>query len=148
MKRGKKGEVVFKQAIEQRKDQLARIHAIWGMGQLAETDANYGKQLIPLLDDVDQEIVVQAAKVLGDRKFLEAAGKLIPLLKSANPRIKFYSAQALGRMKYKPATQSLIQMIDANNDEDLYIRHAGVLALSRIGDANAMAALVKTRNVI
>jgi hypothetical protein len=144
VKRGKNGEAVFKQAIEQRKNQLARVHAICGIGQLTETDSNYGKQLIPLLEDVDQEIVVQAAKVLGDKKMLEAADKLISLLASTNPRIKFYAAQGLGRMKYKSAIHPLIKMIDANNDEDLYIRHAGVLALSRIGDANAMASLAKS----
>ena len=34
-KRGIEGAKVFKQAIDQRENQFARIHAIWGLGQLA-----------------------------------------------------------------------------------------------------------------
>jgi len=35
----------------------------------------------------------------------------------------------------------LIQMLDANNDEDVYLRHAAVLALSRIGKVEPIVAL-------
>jgi len=144
-KRGKSGEEIFKQAIAQRKNQLGRIHAIWGVGQLAETDIQYADQLIDLLDDVDGEIVVQAAKVLGDRRHALAGEKLTLLLtNSQNPRIKFFAAQALGRMHFKQAIPALIQMIDANNDEDLYLRHAGVVALSRIGEVEPIVALAKS----
>jgi quinoprotein glucose dehydrogenase len=139
--RGSKGEDVFKQALSQRENQLARVHAIWGIGQLAETDKTKSAQLIDLLKDQDLEIVTQAAKVLGDRKYSEAGAQLIPLLSNTNPRVKFYAAQALGRMQYKEAVTPLINMIDANNDEDNYVRHAGVLALARIGEVDPIVAL-------
>lgn len=143
--RDKKGEAIYKQAIAQRENQLARIHAIWGIGQLAEKDSQYAAQLIELINDADPEIVTQAVKVLGDRRYVAAGDKLVSLLDgSNNPRIKFYAAQALGRMKHKAAVPSLIKMIDANNDEDLYIRHAGVVALSRIGELEPIVELTKS----
>jgi quinoprotein glucose dehydrogenase len=139
--RGNKGEEVFKQALAQRENQLARVHAIWGIGQLAENDKTKAALLIEVLKDEDLEIVTQAAKVLGDRKYSEAGAHLIPLLSTTNPRVKFYAAQALGRMQYKEAVTPLINMLDANNDEDNYVRHAGVLALSRIGEVDPIVAL-------
>ncbi len=152
-RRGKNGEEVFKQAIAQRENQLARIHGIWGIGQApqppkGESTGNSPPSgvggLIELLQDVDPEIVAQTCKVLGDRRFAEAAPKLVPLLAYQNPRVKFYAAQALGRIGFKEAVQPLIAMIDSNNDEDLYIRHAGVVALSRVGEIEPIVALAKS----
>ena len=143
-KRGTKGFDIFKKAIAQRDNQLARIHGIWGIGQLAETNIEQASTLIDLLADADAEIIAQAAKVLGDRRYSKSGEKLIPLLTNQNPRVKFYSAQALGRMSFAQAVQPLIQMIDSNNDEDLYLRHAGVVALSRIGQVEPMVALAKS----
>lgn len=140
--RGDKGAEVFKQAITQRENQLARIHAIWGIGQLIETNKKYATELMSLLSDADSEIVAQAVKIIGDKKYAEAGQQVIPLLTNSNPRVKFFAAQALGRIESKEAIAPLIAMIDANNDEDLYIRHAGVMALTRIGQVDPIAALV------
>ncbi len=142
--RGKKSEDTFKKVIATSKNQLARIHAIWGLGQLGEKDKSSAMPLIDQLSDADPEIIAQAAKVLGDRKVSEATPKLIPLLSHENARIKFFAAQALGRISAKEAVQPLIAMIDKNNDEDLYLRHAGVIALSRIGEVEPIVALAKS----
>src|SRR5690606_14235289 len=87
-------------------------------------------------------IIAQAAKVLGDAKIAEAGPLLIPLLTDKNPRVRFFSAQALGRLKEKQAVAPLLDMVKANKDEDVYLRHAAVLALSRIGEVEPIAALV------
>ncbi|MDF7818435.1 HEAT repeat domain-containing protein [Runella sp. MFBS21] len=139
--RGKKGLPSLSKAIDQTQSQLARIHGIWGVGQLARQDKAYASTLMPLLKDKDNEIVTQAAKMLGDARITTAGNDLIPLLKNSNPRVRFYAAEALGRISYGDAITPLIEMLAANNDEDVYIRHAGVLALSRIGKAEPMAAL-------
>jgi putative membrane-bound dehydrogenase-like protein len=132
-KRGKAGWEVFNQSIQQRDNQRARIHGIWGIGQLAATDSTLAEPLVALLADNDPEIATQAAKVLGDIRYEAAAEALLPLLQRDYPRAVFYGAQALGRLEYEPATKALIEVIVRNNDEDNYIRHAAVLALSRVG---------------
>jgi len=142
--RGDKGAEVFKQAINQQENQMARIHAIWGMGQLIEANKKYATELMPLLSDADAEIVAQAVKILGDKKYAEASPQLISLLTNSNPRVKFFAAQAIGRIESKDAVAPLIAMINLNNDEDLYIRHAGVMALARIGQVDPIVALVNS----
>jgi len=144
--RTKKGLPMLTKAIDQTQSQLARVHGVWGIGQLARQDKTYASTLMPLLKDKDSEIITQAAKMLGDARIATAGNDLIPLLKNANPRVRFYAAEALGRIAYADAVTPLMEMIAANNDEDVYLRHAGVLALSRIGKVEPMVALANNPN--
>lgn len=135
------GAVELTKAINQTDNQLARIHGIWGIGQLLRSDVKYAPQLIELLRDKDEEVIVQALKMLGDTEVKSIGNAIIPFLKSNNPRLQFYTAECLGQIKHQDAIQPLIDLLRANNDADLYIRHAAVLALSRIGKAEPMLAL-------
>jgi len=140
------GYRALKKVLTGEKDQLARIHAIWGIGQIARNNPEKAAPLVEVLNDQDPEIIAQAAKILGDVKYADAATELIPLLKHTNDRVKFFAAQALGRIKYKEATTPLLDVISSNADKDAYIRHAVVLALSRIGDAEKMASYANHKN--
>lgn len=140
-RRGEEGAKVFENAIGQKAQQLARIHGIWGISQLARKNKKYAEILLPLLEDQDPEIRAQAARWLGDVRYKKAGDALIPLLKDENSRVRFFAAEALGRIAYGAAVKPLIALLEANNDEDAYIRHAASLALSRIGNADAIVAL-------
>ena len=65
---------------------LARIHAVWGLGQAARSTRARGDDhhqvpvLLPLLADSDAEVRAQTAKVLGEIRAGEAAGGLVNLL--------------------------------------------------------------------
>lgn len=122
-------------------NQLARIHALWGIGQLSRRDLSHAQKLVPFLQDDDGEIRAQAAKLLGDVRYAEAADQLVALLADPAPRARFFAAEALGRIGYRPAVQPIVQMLAENDGEDVYLRQAGATALARIGDANALAAL-------
>ncbi len=126
-----------------RKDanQLARIHAIWGIGQLARADVRRASVLAPLLIDRDPEIRAQAAKMIGDVRFAAPATALVAQLADTSARARFFAAEALGRIRYQPAITPLIAMLAANDDRDTYLRHAGVTALARIGDPDPIVAL-------
>ncbi|MDT0648101.1 HEAT repeat domain-containing protein [Zunongwangia sp. F260] len=140
--RGASGLDVFKERINQLDHQLARVHAIWGISQLARKDEKHARLLLPLLNDSDPEIRAQAAKWLGDVRYKEAGNSLISLLDDDYSRARFFAAEALGRIAYEPGIQSLIELLKENNDEDAYIRHAASLALARIGKADPVVALV------
>ena len=140
------GYRALKRVLKDSVNQFARIHAIWGIGQIAAKDKDDAKPLLELLNDSDPEIIAQCAKVLGDLRYEKAADSLIALTTHENDRVKFYAAQALGRLKYEKATKPLLDMIVANNDKDLYLRHAAVLALSRIGNAEPILALANNEN--
>ncbi len=134
------------QAINQKENQLARVHGIWGIGQLARIKPALNETLVSLIQDVDLEIQAQAIKVLGDNKYQTASSAIVPHLASASPRVQFFAAQALGRMGAEQAVNPLLKLIEQNNDQDVYLRHAAVLALSRIGKVEPIAALATSPN--
>ncbi|MEZ4994720.1 MAG: HEAT repeat domain-containing protein [Saprospiraceae bacterium] len=145
-KRDAEGHTVFVQATEQTGSQLARIHGIWGIGQLTAKNADYAEPLIGLLQDADAEIQAQAAKIIGDVRYAPGAEALLPLVNDEAARVRFYATEALGRIAYEPAIPNIIQMLADNNDEDAYLRHAGSLALARIGKVEPVLALANNSN--
>src|SRR4029450_4353801 len=89
----------------------------------------------------DPEIRAQAAKVIGDVRDDRQAGALLPVVAEAAPRARVFAAEALGRLADGAAIPTLVQMLAGNDDRDANLRHAGSLALARIGDASQIAAL-------
>jgi putative heme-binding domain-containing protein len=136
----------FVQAINQKENQLARVHGIWGIGQLARKTPAFADKLIGLIQDADPEIQAQAIKTLGDNKYKNAAKAIIPSLASSSARVQFFAAQALGRMEEAEAVKPLLKLVEMNRDQDVYIRHAAVLALSRIGQVEPIVALATSSN--
>jgi quinoprotein glucose dehydrogenase len=120
---------------------LGRIHGLWGLGQLARTARQHPALLTEFLKDADDEIVAQTAKLLGDVRYGQAGEALIPLLAHRSARVRFFAAEALGRLAYKPAGVPLVRMLADNDDRDVLLRHAGSLALARLGDAAALGNL-------
>ena len=141
VKRGAKGINEFNRAVSQRDHQLARIHAIWGIAQAARKELSIASDLVPLLKDSDPEIQAQAAKMIGDVRYPDAGDDLISLLTHPSLRVQFFAAEALGRTANKNAVIPLIDMLIANDDKDAWLRHAGALALARIGDAESLTNL-------
>ena len=144
--RGQKGFAVFTKTVQESKNQMAKIHAIWGIGMLARTDAKYAEAIVKSLDDNDPEIQAQTAKTLGEARNKQGIDKLKALLASDNSRVKFYAAEAIGKLGDASAISNLIAMIEKNQDEDVYLRHAGVLALSRLGAEAEMVALATDKS--
>lgn len=142
-KRGDKGKPSLLAAATQTSHQLARIHGLWGLGQLARKNPENAALLTTFLQDNDPEIIAQTLKLIGDLRFAAPAGQIIPFLQNETPRIRFFAAEALGRIGHKPAVQPLVEMLRANNDQDLYLRHAGSTALARLGEAEPLIALSK-----
>jgi quinoprotein glucose dehydrogenase len=114
--------------------QLARIHAIWGLGQLKVKEP-----LVPLLDDADAEIRAQAAKTLGSQRTVLAYEKLQKLLKDESPRVRFFAAMGLGKIGKREAIGPVIEFLRINHNDDRMLQHAGIMALTWIEDIDAIA---------
>ncbi len=108
---------------------FARVHAIWGIGQLARKDPGQLKPLLPLLDDMEPEIRVQLSRVCGDAGFSDASVSLIKLLKDTNPHVRSLAAIASGKLKEKSAVPRLLEALAENADTDAALRHALVMGL-------------------
>ena len=112
-------------------DRLARVHAMWGIGQLKpnkQHDKLLAKQL-PVAD-LDYEIRAQAAKLAGIRELKTSIPQLINMLHDENARVQFHAAMALGKAGNPDAVSHLISLLDRNNNQDAYIRHAAIMALT------------------
>jgi quinoprotein glucose dehydrogenase len=129
-------------AAENPDHQLARIHAIWALGQMSNprSPREYPHTpaalplLFPLLKDRDAEVRAQTAKVLGEARAQEAFERLVELLKDDEPRVRFFAAQALGKLGREKALEPVLAMIRENDNRDPYLRHAGVMTLVGIGN--------------
>jgi quinoprotein glucose dehydrogenase len=123
---------------------LSKLHAIWGLGQIARQENQPALSLLRLLHDREDEVRAQAAKTLGDMRVVfapekgstvdkdwtEVAEKLVPLLGDASPRVRFFAAQSLGKIGRGKVHEPIVKMLLENADKDHYLRHAGVLAMA------------------
>jgi HEAT repeat protein len=132
---GRQGSTQALIAVSRRSDAppLARLHAVWGLGQLYTRNP-----LFPLLRDKDPEVRAQAARVLGDRRVGDALDDLVRALKDESPRVRLFAALALGRIGRREGGKPVLEMLRANDDADPWLRHAGVFALASINDGQAL----------
>lgn len=112
-------------------DQLARIHAVWALGQISRKTPTTLAETLPLLADPDPEIRAQSAKVLGDARVKDAFGGIVKLLQDDSLRVRYFAVMALGKLRFpndRAAIDPIVEMLRENDDRDPYLRHAAVMA--------------------
>jgi quinoprotein glucose dehydrogenase len=115
---------------------FARLHALWGLGQLKAADA-----LIKLTSDADVEIRANAVRALGDLRSKPSRPALLGLLRDDSPRVRSLAAVALGRVSEAGDAQAIEALYAANvTPTDVVLRHAILSALDRIGTAESATA--------
>jgi putative membrane-bound dehydrogenase-like protein len=129
--------------------QLARIHALWGYGQLLRRSAAEAAPIAALLRDADAEIRAQTAKILGDAATTGAKGQgaaLIALLGDAAARTRLQAAIALGKFREPTAVTPLFRQAAAEG-EDPVMRQAIVAGLTGCATAEQLAAKASDASV-
>ncbi|MEM7655897.1 MAG: HEAT repeat domain-containing protein, partial [Bacteroidota bacterium] len=121
--------------------QLARIHAIWGLGQLVRTADHDPTAISELLGDADPEVWAQAAKVLGEIQHTASEPNLLKGLTADFPRVQYFSAEALGKIEAESAFEPLVELLEQIGDSDPHMRHGLMYALSKVADASTIANL-------
>lgn len=144
--KGEEGRAAFAAVINESTSQVARLHAIWGLGQLGRRDIAVAEALVPLLLQTDPEVRANAARVLGDLREASATTALLEALaKDDSPRVRSLSAIALGRIA-KPGdaevTKALFSaaLTNGQKDPDIVLRHALLAALSQVATPAEAAA--------
>ncbi len=117
---------------------LCRVHAIWGLGQVARRRAAVLDPVLPLLADADAEVRAQMARVVGEAKLASAVPQLISLLKDDSPRVRMMAALALAKFGDRSSVAPLVALVRDNADRDPMLRHAGVMGLAACGDSAAL----------
>lgn len=147
--RGATGQSVFSIMLRQKGPILPKLHAIWGLGQIARRSATATNALLAALRDADAEIRAQSARTLGDLRHHAAESEFLRLLNDPSPRTRFFAAIALGRLKSTRAHDAIVTLLETNADGDVYIRHGCVMALTGEGNADRLLSLAnhKSRSV-
>jgi quinoprotein glucose dehydrogenase len=134
----------FIAATQQKESQLARLHGIWGLGQIARKSPDAVDPILPLLADGDDEIRTQAAKTLEELRAPAAHDGFVKLLSDKSPRARFYAALGIGKLGQKADVPKIFDLLRENADADAYLRHAGVIALTWLNDPAALIAVGAT----
>jgi len=130
------GELV---ASLQSENQLARIHAMWGLAMIDRGGEPQMQHIVSLLDDDDEEIVAQATRILGESTYKEAFAKIAALIASDSPRVQYFATIAASHLG--DPRNEVLQMLIENDNEDVYLRHGGVVALAGTQTQDSLALL-------
>ncbi|TLD69670.1 c-type cytochrome [Phragmitibacter flavus] len=132
-------------AFDRKTSELARVHAIWGLGIGLRLHDLKAEPLLPLLSDSSDHIRAQTAKILGDAPASlkgDEAAKLIPLLSDQDAPTRLQTAIALGKFKFPGAIEPLIEF--AHRDaSDPVLRHAASYSLAGCAQPQQLTNLSK-----
>jgi len=139
------GLTQLREAAARSENLLARVHAVWGLGQIARREddpraASARDQLVSLLGDGEGEIRAQAARALGECRCVAAFDGLVALLGDDDLRARYLAAIAVGKLGRAEAAPALFQMLAENDNVDPILRHAAVMGLVGIGNQNGVLA--------
>ncbi|MEL6923923.1 MAG: PVC-type heme-binding CxxCH protein, partial [Bacteroidota bacterium] len=130
------------ESMGQERPVYSRLHAIWGFGQLARQDATHANAIVDMLQSDHEHLRAQAAKVLGDARYADAAEALLQVLQQdASVKAKFHAVEALGKLGEKKAFQPMVDLLAAVGETDPHFRHAITYALSQLDCATELASL-------
>ena len=139
----------FAGVLKDSKNQLARLHAVWGLGMIARTRQRAGEPLFEALKDNDVEVKRAVVEQLGNVTHhigravlpgsIEIQEAIRKLLSDPDDRVKAAAAVAYGKIGQRPLVirpvgelghfGPLFDLLRANNDKDPYLRHAAVMGL-------------------
>ena len=121
--------------------ELARLHAIWCLGQIGRKDSSVFLPVVDLMNDADAEVRAQVAKTAGELHLADAQNDLIKLVgDGSTPRVQFFAAIALGKLGNDASVDGLFKLLASNGDKDAFVRHAAVTGLSGLKNGAAEAA--------
>ncbi|MBC8421588.1 PQQ-dependent sugar dehydrogenase, partial [bacterium] len=112
----------------QSNNQLARIHAMWGLAMIDRAGGTESRLMVPLLHDMDPEIRAQACKILGEANYARAFSNVTRLINDDSLRVSYFATIAAGHLG--DPLDEVVDMIAENKNKDVYLRHAGVMALA------------------
>ncbi|MDA0806508.1 MAG: HEAT repeat domain-containing protein [Planctomycetota bacterium] len=127
-------------------NQLARIHAIWGLGQIMRSGSQTRDIFHRLHDDSDTAVRIQVARVLGDSESSMGFAILLVLLSDGDVRVSSQAAISLSKHelaepinKKHTVFQELRKLLQRTADKEPVARHAASLALSKLMPSKLLA---------
>ncbi len=151
VRRGDDGRRVLSERLrDEQAGDLARLHALWGLGQILRTGEDVAGIILPYLEKGPAPVRENAVRMAGDLGLTDAKTRLLRLLESPSDRIRCLAAVALGRI-CEPgdaeAVEALYELANRNEygNKDVFVRHGVISALKRIGTEEAALGATGTK---
>jgi quinoprotein glucose dehydrogenase len=126
---------------------IERLHAVWGLGQMARQSAGAVDALRALTrDGTEAEVRAQAVKLLGENGGAADAARIAALLLDPAPRVRFFAAQALRRVGGEGQVAHLLKALRAKQVPDAFQRHALATTLAAVAKPETLRALTTDRS--
>ena len=137
---------------------LERVHAVQGLAQIAQRGGDSGRvvaALVAALADPGWSIRMVAARSLGELRSADATAALAKLLADEHAHVRAAAAIAIGRIAaggaaiddvarrslLEPLTAAITREADAPGGFDPHARHAVVMAVAGVADADTLKTL-------
>ncbi|MBK1833705.1 DUF7133 domain-containing protein [Roseibacillus ishigakijimensis] len=133
----------FAQGIQAEEPFFRRLHSLWGLGQLAFAEPEALADLAGLLHDEEEEMRANAARALGwhPRGMAPHRVRLQQLLQADSPRVASLAAFALANEGHPSSLAPALALLRKNADQDLYLRHGGIVILAESATPDQLAKL-------
>lgn len=136
------GFEAFRTVLTMSTNRLARLHALWGLGQMARSTRMKNRPspdnirpqetIRSVMQDPDEEIRAWSVRLLGDLHYQPAAETVKQSLVDPSPRVRLFASIAAGKLHEGQIPEQLVSLIRDNNDSDPWLKHGTVMALSGI----------------
>lgn len=112
--------------------QLARVHAIWGLEQIARAQRELGSKMTDfaktLVNEEDPQVVIAATKLIETLQ-PKSASDVVKLLTHENTRVRFQAAMTLNVIGGSEDAEAIGNLLQSNADADPVLRHAAIMGL-------------------
>lgn len=112
------------------KTELGKIHAIWGLGQLARQNQAALEVLRSLTRESSNRVLAQLARALGEARDKESAAFLVSLTQNPDPVVVREASLALARLETPLAFPCAVELLKKVDNTDAVLRHAAAVALA------------------
>jgi quinoprotein glucose dehydrogenase len=123
-------------AAKQASDDFARMHAVWGLGQVARRNGTAAIEISAaiagLLDDASEHVRAQVARVLGEIGADQVQPLRRLLLNDESRHVRHLAAIALGKQRDPGARAAIIEAL-TTIEGDPVLRHSLALGLATAG---------------
>ena len=127
-----------------------RLHAIWGLGQIARRDkglaSDVAETLQSLVSDTDDEVARAAILSLGDLGMVAAADAIAAAPGVDRPRVQYAVWMALAQLRSDVALSDVAPRLASTGNRDPALRHAAIYYWSRAAVPQSLVALATGQN--
>ncbi len=149
--RGSEALPLLKQVALTGKNPFARMHAIWGMGQIGRKGTtalinptkDIADSLVALLKDPNAEIRAQALRTLADGSGPTVLTPVIKAMEDSSPRVRSFAAQAVAKLAGPAAFAGITKLLWQNHGADRVLQHVGAMGLAKAATIDQRVAASK-----